>query len=52
MLNKDLKNPLSEIKKLTVEYEEFKHKVNEKLKKVKYCWTGSDTELIRVRNCK
>jgi len=51
MLNKDLKNALSEIKKLTVEYEELKNKVNKKLKKDKYYLAGSENELIQVRNC-
>jgi FtsZ-binding cell division protein ZapB len=51
VLNKDLKNALNEIKKLTVEYEELKNKVNEKLKKDKYCLAGSENEFIQVRNC-
>jgi hypothetical protein len=51
MLNKECKNALSEIKKLTVGYEELKNKVNEKLKEDKYCLPGIDNEFIQVRNC-
>jgi hypothetical protein len=51
MLNKDLKDALSEIKKLTVEYEELKNKVNEKFKKDKYCLAGSENKFIQVRKC-
>ena len=48
MLNKDLKNDISEIKKLTVDIVVLKNK----LKKDKYCLAGSENELIQVRNCK
>jgi hypothetical protein len=48
LLNKDLKNALGEIKKLTSENEELKNKLNEKSKKDSNRLASSENEFIQV----
>ena len=48
LLNKDLKNALGEIKKLTCENEELKNELNERLKDDSNRLASSENEFIQV----
>jgi hypothetical protein len=52
LLNKDLKNALGEIKKLTSENEELKNKLNDKSKKDSNRLASSKNEFVQLINCK